>query len=98
MLRFTAVTCSSLSSISSGVIAYIPDTTPPFDLGTVAVYLCNEGFNLTGNNLRTCSGDGSSVSGVWGGSAPVCAGRYTQVIVTSFHYLEMNTFKRLWNP
>ena len=76
----SAITCSSLSSISNGVIDYSPDVTSPYNFGTVATHTCNEGFYLQGSNARTCSGDGSSVSGMWSGSAPVCAGKFTQVL------------------
>ena len=71
-----AITCSSLSSISNGAITYNPDMTSPYNFGTVATHTCSEGFYLQGSNARTCGGDGSSVSGVWSGSAPVCAGKY----------------------
>ena len=66
--------CSSLSTITNGVITYGPDSTDLFDYGTTATQTCNDGFFPEGSSTRTCGGDGSSVSGVWGGTAPVCAG------------------------
>ena len=71
----TAITCSvSLGSITNGQVTYSPDTTPPYDFGTVATFSCNTGFSLSVDVVRTCGGDGSSQSGEWSGSSPVCVG------------------------
>ncbi len=69
-----AITCSSLSPITNGRISYSPDTTSPFDLGTVATYSCDNGLFLSGSESRTCEGDGSSITGMWSGTAPICSG------------------------
>lgn len=75
ILLFAAITCSPLSSVTNGNIVYSRDTTTTFTFSTVATYSCNEGFLLLGNNEQRCSGDGSSVNGLWsGGSTPVCTG------------------------
>ena len=71
----TAITCSSLSAINNGRISYSPDTTDPFNSGTVASHTCNDGFYLaSGNSVRTCGGDGLNTVGSWSGIAPVCLG------------------------
>ena len=67
----TAITCSTLSFIVNGVISYNQRGTP-YPFGTSAVYSCTEGFYLQGDSSRECGG--SSVSGIWSGSAPVCIG------------------------
>ena len=67
-----AITCEPLSSIHNGVITYSEDT-DPFIFGTVANYSCNRGFFLEGESTRFCNGSGSSVKGVWNGTAPVCS-------------------------
>ena len=54
------------------------DRTSPFDFGTTATYSCNEGYYLQGEDVRTCVEDGSGVNGIWSGSTPRCAGRYTK--------------------
>ncbi len=56
------------------MITYSPDSNALFDFGTTATHTCNDGFFREGSSTRTCGGDGSSVSGVWGGAAPMCAG------------------------
>ena len=35
-------------------ITYAPDSTPDYDIGTVATYQCNPGFNLEGNATKIC--------------------------------------------
>ncbi len=51
---------------------------PSYSFGTRADYMmisCPEGTETRGgDNVRNCSGDGSSIVGVWSGAAPVCAG------------------------
>ena len=55
------------------MIAYVSDTVNEFVFGTLAVYTCNEGFGLNGSDaFRTCDGDGSSLTGSFDGSAPIC--------------------------
>ncbi len=71
-----AIICSSLPIINNGVIRYSPDTTGAFNYATVATYICNEGFFLDGVENRTCGGDGSSTTGGWTETAPVCSGEY----------------------
>lgn len=51
----------SNSSISGGVVCY-NGTTP----GSRAVYTCNDGFVLMGNEYRVC------IDGNWNGSIPQC--------------------------
>ena len=70
----TAITCQSLGTFANGQIAYSPDTIAPHNFGTVATFTCNTGFRLSGDMMRTCGGDGSSQSGEWSGSSPVCVG------------------------
>ena len=70
----TVITCLSLEAIANGQITYSPDTISPYNFGTVATFTCNTGFSLSGDMTRTCGGDGSSQSGVWSGSSPVCVG------------------------
>ncbi len=54
---------------------YGPDSTNPFNFGTIASYTCDEGFYLTsGSDVRTCGGDGLNTIGSWNGAAPVCLG------------------------
>ncbi len=67
------ITCSALPSITNGTINYPSGTTAPYDYETTATYQCNNGHVLTsGDIVRTCTGDGSSPSGQWSGTAPGC--------------------------
>ena len=42
--------------------------------GTVATHSCSGGFFLMGNEMRVSEGDGTSPTGMWSGSEPVCSG------------------------
>ena len=53
--------CPPLSDPPNG------DVTWP--VGSVATYTCNSGFELVGNEMRTCQSDG-----IWSGEEPVCTG------------------------
>ena len=48
-----AIKCPELL-ITNGRVSYAPDMNADFNLGTVATYICNSGFELTGNASRTC--------------------------------------------
>ena len=54
--------CPDLPRPENGAVVY-----RSVQVGSVAVYSCNDGYVLSGSALRTCEGDGS-----WSGQAPVC--------------------------
>ena len=56
----------------NGTIVYTSDMTAPYDFGTTATHSCNSGYSLVGDEIRTCGGDGSSVTGEWNLSEPSC--------------------------
>ena len=58
-----------ISLILREVITFTPGVVATTDSGldAVATYSCNEGYNLTGDEIRTCQG-----SGQWDGAAPNC--------------------------
>ena len=64
-----AITCPSLSPLTNGVISYSPDTSSPYDIGTMATYSCNVGFFLEGDMARACNNVGT-----WDGTNPSCTG------------------------
>ena len=69
----TGIMCSALPNVTNGTIDYPSGTTASYDYETIVRYQCNLGHVLTnGNRARTCSGDGSSPSGQWDGTAPQC--------------------------
>ncbi len=70
----TGITCQSLAPIMNGMISYLPMTTP-YLFGSAAQYTCNDGFYIQGNDVRTCASDGSSSTGVWSDTSPVCSGK-----------------------
>ncbi len=52
-----------------------------YDFDVKATYSCNSGFDLFGNSARTCTGDGSIISGAFDGEAPSCEGECAQIMV-----------------
>ena len=57
------------------MIVFTADTTPEFEIGTVATHTCIAGFALVGGVTRTCMDDDQAdIVGVWSGSAPTCEG------------------------
>ena len=42
--------------------------------GSIATYTCNEGYNLTGPEVRTCLTDVTQIPGTWSDSPPICTG------------------------
>ena len=72
----SAIECPSLS-LTNGVIVYVSDTTPEFEIGTVATYSCDTGFAVVGDMTRTCLDNNQlDIVGVWSGSAPTCEGNH----------------------
>ncbi len=64
--------CFDPPLFANGQIIFSTDTTSPFDFGTLATYICDTGFSLSGNVARTCTGDDSSPVGIWSGGDPTC--------------------------
>ncbi len=67
--------CPPLSEIANGIISYSPDNTSDYNIGTVATYSCNQGYELVinpGSEMRTCEDAGDGSGGVFSGQAPTC--------------------------
>ena len=62
-LLSTVVDCNALSDPANGQVSTTGGTT----FGQTATYSCNTGYNLVGDNTRTCGATGN-----WSGSAPTC--------------------------
>ncbi|XP_064395003.1 uncharacterized protein LOC135342233 isoform X1 [Halichondria panicea] len=70
------ITCPAVAALSSGSIDFSgasSDGNSNYAFDVVANYNCDNGFSLVGNSSRTCTGDGSSTTGVFDGIAPICA-------------------------
>ncbi|CAI8026301.1 Deleted in malignant brain tumors 1 protein [Geodia barretti] len=64
------VTCPSLPHPANGVVLLTNLTE-----GSLATYLCNEGFGLAGDRGRICQSDG-----MWSGEAPICVASVLQYL------------------
>ena len=53
--------CPALPNPTNGVVSH------GMDVGDLADYSCNDGFELIGADMRTCQADGT-----WSGNAPTC--------------------------
>ncbi len=83
------ITCPVILDIANETIDYSSlgiHTTDRYNYGTTATYQCNSGHVMLtiGDNERTCTGDGSSPSGQWNGTAPQC-GRTFYYCNWSYH-------------
>ena len=81
MFYCLVIRCPPLPDHLYGNVTYSPDDTPPYLFGIQAVYetVCPEGYDRSGgDDVRTCTGDGSSTMGMWNGTAPVCTGVYQE--------------------
>ena len=56
--------CAALADPANGQVTVNPDTLED----SIATYSCNVGFDLNGDETRTCFNSG------WGGEAPTCQG------------------------
>ena len=65
----TAIVCRELN-IQDGTTEYSSILGPPFDVGTVANFGCNDGFFLWGNSSSTCVNISSIPQ--WDNEGPVC--------------------------
>ena len=64
-LSLTAVDYGDLTDPANGQV----DHTAGTSLGQTGIYSCNTGYNLVGDDTRTCQATGN-----WSGSAPTCQG------------------------
>ena len=62
--KYIGIDCGDLSDIPNGNVVIAPDTS----LGSTATYSCDAGFNLVGEDTRTCQ-----TNGEWSGEEPSCA-------------------------
>ena len=73
----SAIECEPLPNIVNGSIIYAEDTIANYELGTVATYLCDDGFFLMGEDQRNCTvGDGTSAVGVFDKPLPTCIRKF----------------------
>ncbi len=59
--------CPALPAIDDGMVQYLPDSIPDFNVGTEATYTCNFGFRLVGQMVLECE-----MTGLWSSMPPIC--------------------------
>ena len=84
------IDCGNLTAPKGGQIMFTPGVAATTDSGlnAVAAYSCNEGYNLDGDQIRTCQG-----SGEWTRAAPTCICElypilYRVMNVTYFNFVQ----------
>ena len=70
----TAVDCGNLTAPANGSVSHIAGT-----FGQTATYSCNTGYNMVGNNTRTCQAEGN-----WSGNTPACQGMLLKGDLSTF--------------
>ncbi len=82
----TAIECPVLPVFANGMIVYATDVTSNFDLGTTAIYSCNEGYTLDlsiGVEVRTCIDDGDNDAvGMFSDQEPACVRKYCSLYIS----------------
>ena len=63
--------------MEDGSVTYSVGEGDQLVFGTRATYSCNMGYSLMGEEVRTCRGNGSSVTGEWDGVNPTCLGKHS---------------------
>ena len=84
MLHFTiGITCPPLTAPTNGSVTYssTSDENGNYTFNAMANHSCDTGFVLVGNNTRTCTGDGSSTTGVFDGEAAICERELMQMLL-----------------
>ena len=77
MFVCSATECEPLLDVANGTITYAEDTIPNYELGTVATYMCDDGFFLMGEDQMNCTvGDGTSAVGVFDKQSPTCIRKF----------------------
>ena len=66
--------CGTLTNPANGQVSHTAGTT----FGQTATYSCDTGYNLVGDNTRTCQD-----TGVWSGSTPGCQGTSMWIVEAS---------------
>ena len=76
VFTLSVIQCPVLDSISNGDVTITPaaGSSSSLDYGAVARHSCMNGYYLDGNVIRTCTGDGTTMLGLWDGSEPRCLG------------------------
>ena len=65
-IKYIAIMCATLSNPGKGQVAVNNHT-----VGSIATYTCNNGYNITGENLRLCEQNGTT--GQWTPEEPTCS-------------------------
>ena len=68
--------CGPLPDIPNGQVDISPDT----NIGSSAVYACDFGYVLVGDEKRYCQDDGT-----WSGQEPICVRKFTCVCICTQH-------------
>ncbi len=81
------VQCPELPPILNGSIKYVEDDNAPFDLGTMATYMCNDGFFLDRGDERNCTtGEAGTGVWVWTGQEPQCVCKLAISLLINIQY------------
>ena len=75
ILAVTAITCADLvmgSMMNVASIAYSTGSADSRPFGSVATVTCDSGFGVVGSATSTCTGDGTSTTGMFDLSTFTC--------------------------
>ena len=78
-----AIVCPVLTAPANG---NAPSCTDANNYGSQCTFSCLAGFDLVGQSVLTCGGDGTSTAGSYDFAAPTCAGESS-----IFHFICWNS-------
>ena len=89
---YSAISCDEISAPENGQVVYnVPVMIPPYAFGTIATFICNDGYGVFGAETSRCQGDGSSHNGVWNAIPPTCTGEHTfRMSINKILYIKYN--------
>ena len=81
---YPTASCSELSDPANGAVTWTGLTT-----GSNAIYICNNGYQLNGDQIRTCMSNR-----MWSGQEPTCI-RMKNAFVMCTHLYRKRTVRKL---
>ena len=73
---YTTASCSELSDPANGIVIWTGLTT-----GSLAAYACDNGYQFTGERIRTCMSNGT-----WSGQDPTCIRKKNAFVMCTHLY------------
>ena len=68
------------------MVTYGPDTQADFVPGTIATFICTQGFGFSSGSIERTCGSGR----IWSGTTPTCEGNLLTILGVTSNKMSMN--------